>query len=123
MISMNKLLMVIGLCSLSSLFSLGDDKSVVVASEDYANSDKKNIKVYVSGEVHKPMTAVVPRKTTLKSVVEHVGGAKELAALHRVILMRKNKLWRYDLKKENHQKIKLEPFDLVFIPQKDIIGE
>lgn len=115
--------MIIGLSFLSSFFSLGDDKSVVVASEDYANPDKENIKVYVSGEVRKPMTAVVPRKTTLKSVIEHVGGAKELGALHRVILMRKNKLWRYDLKKETHQKVKLEPFDLVFIPQKDIIGK
>lgn len=88
-------------------------------------AEKKQVleqeKVTVGGQVEKPGPYPF-RETTVLSMVFTAGGPTKFAAMRRVKVVRKGKMFTVDLTKEKGKLVEVEPGDSIEVPQMNLFG-
>ncbi|NNC90257.1 MAG: hypothetical protein HKN82_17510 [Akkermansiaceae bacterium] len=78
--------------------------------------------VTVGGKVRSPGAKPYQRNMTLYQAVMAAGGATEFGAVNRVKLYRDGDVSTYDLRRAKDKLLKVEPNDVVDVPQKNVLG-
>jgi len=83
---------------------------------------KKNNQVFVSGLVQTPGTYSVTKHKTLGAIITQAKPTA-FASVRRVMLLRNEETYIYDIRKAEHASLKLLAGDAISVPQKHWIGK
>lgn len=79
-------------------------------------------RVTVGGQVRAPGPITHTKNLTLYAAIQAARGATEFGSMKRVKIIRDGKPMIYDLTDDKQKVVKLQPDDLVEVPQKSIFG-
>lgn len=78
--------------------------------------------VTIAGQVRRPGPVQLRKDLTIFAAVYAGGGPTEFGAMRRVKLLRNGKTETIDLTKDESKQLKVQPEDVIEVPQKNIIG-
>lgn len=115
----------------NDLFRVSEDKMrFSLKGAEYISGDdfrKPVMKVNLIGAVDKPGVHIVPKDTTMTSLLAYAGGPSKEAEIDEIVIKRKNgkrfDIINYDLEEyvndEKMVDVQLRPYDVIHVPQKD----
>lgn len=84
--------------------------------------EKEKPTVVVGGQVRSPGPVEYTKDLTLFAAIQSARGATEFGALNRVKVFHGKEVKTYNLRKDESKTVKVEPGDVIEVPQKNFIG-
>ncbi len=84
--------------------------------------EKEKPTVVVGGQVRSPGPVEYTKDLTLFAAIQSARGATEFGALNRVKVFHGKEVKTYDLRKDDAKTVKVEPGDIIEVPEKNLIG-